>query len=285
MLEDPCKVFCELAQTTWNLLGQCHALKIRLDEDAITTLLLTNIATRLRSTVLYADSRAREAETGCDLELLIGSATDGWCRFALQAKRISVPTGTYHKLDHKVGKARVPQIDLLRSYARKHKAFPLYLFYNHLVSAPALYPSAFGCSIAPISVVGGALATWGARNFDWIHRQPGTVHWSNLVCPSGSSPYSARKLHFQARIVSPGLDGRGPFREEMPESDRPPPGLNRREPSAPEMPQEMDWPEFFTREIPPDIRAWREKGKFGSSESPHDTPLALAIIDTERSMP
>jgi hypothetical protein len=281
MHEDPCKVFCELAHTTWNLLGRCHALKIRLDEDAITTLLLTNIATRLKSTVLYSDSRAREAETGCDLELLIGSVSDGWCRFAIQAKRISVPKGTYNKLDHKVGKAKDPQIKLLREYASKNNALPLYLFYNYLIRTSGLYPVLYGCSIAPLWVVESALATWGARNFDWIHKQSEVVNWSKLVCPAGSSPYSTRTWSFHRQVVRTG----SPRPEPKPEHDLPP-GLNRRGPRADEVPLETDRPEFFTREIPTDIRAWREHGKIAHLDnSSNDLPMALAIIDTQSSAP
>src|SRR5688572_30362528 len=104
MAEDPCAVFTELGRTTWTALGTCHSNRIILGEDAITTLLLVNIATRLKGRVIYSDTRPSESTSGCDFELLIGSKVRGWWRFAVQAKRIRIPDGRYPSLNHKVGK-------------------------------------------------------------------------------------------------------------------------------------------------------------------------------------
>src|SRR5688500_1888882 len=51
----------QLAVQTWHSLRQCHDLKIRLDEDAITTQLLVGIATQLNATVWMPDGRKDEA--------------------------------------------------------------------------------------------------------------------------------------------------------------------------------------------------------------------------------
>jgi len=72
-----------------------------------------------------------ESANGNDLEFFIEKG-NGYLHLPMQAKLISAD-GKYHKLHHKV--AGKYQIDLLLDYANKHGAIPLYLLYNHSVSA------------------------------------------------------------------------------------------------------------------------------------------------------
>lgn len=195
MAEDPCKVFRELQRTTWHALGTCYRRGILLGEDAITTLLLVNIATRLKSKVVYADRRPIEAIAGCDFELLIGSSTLGWYRYAIQAKRLSNPSERYYNLDYKVGKAKVSQRLILRKYAARKRAKPLYGFYNYLDHFPARFGDLLGVTIAPLQVVERALSVRGGRNFDWIHRDHDVVPWSVLVCPDASFYSTLNDMH------------------------------------------------------------------------------------------
>ena len=249
MVEDPCKVFRELGRTTWTALGTCHSNRIILGEDAITTLLLVNIATRLNGRVIYSDTRPFESSSGCDFELLIGAARSGWWRYAVQAKRVGIPNGRYASLNHKVGGSGKDQKDILEAYAKGVRAKPLYALYNYLVPPPGLYDHLFGITIAPLSVVRRATSTRGGQCFNWIHRQPGVHPWFCLVCPGCWPPA-----------------GKGPSERRGWE------GIEA----------------FHTKEVPRDIASWLQLGVVPHRSVEADTPLspgdclrpkAVAIVD------
>lgn len=188
------KVMDQLATQTWHSLRECYDLRIRLDEDAITTQLLVAIATRLNATVWIADGRKDEARTGCDFDLWVANTGRGWRRYAIQAKRVSLPTFGYRKIKHQVGVAKELQHDLLRRYAKANRAEPLYCFYNHW--DPALWKKGrllgsgtipadpkYGCTVATLRTVDTAVHKRGARNYPWIHAQASTMPWSLLLYP------------------------------------------------------------------------------------------------------
>jgi hypothetical protein len=184
----------QLAAQTWHQLRQSYGLQIRWDEDTITSQLLIALAVQLKGTLLYQDGRKNESQTGCDFELWTPGPSAGWRRYAIQAKRITVPTAQYQSLKHSVGSAKRWQHDLLRDYAKAVRAEPLYLLYNHW--DPALVPAGklryastasldtrLGCMIAPLHTARIAMDTTGARNYPWFNHQAGTRPWSTLLAP------------------------------------------------------------------------------------------------------
>jgi hypothetical protein len=176
-------------------------------EDALTSYNLTLIAAAGLGNVYYEDTRINEATKGCDFELWIGSAKLGWCRYAIQAKKIKLATERYESLGHKV--AGAPQIDILEKYANANKAIPLYCFYNYTtnpVTSNCTDPNdieQLGCTVTPLAVVKQALSIRGSRNFSYIHRQRCTLPWRCLVkCPVflGGNQFPFGGIHRHAAL-------------------------------------------------------------------------------------
>lgn len=183
-----CEIFEILARATWRTIGRTHRNRIAFGEDAITSHNL-DVLSSTTFGVAVEDTRVNEATKGCDFELWVRSAPLGWSRYAVQAKKLSMPTASYLKLKHRVGTQY--QIDILSIYAKANRALPLYCFYNHSSSSVPwhcfLSPpehQQLGCSVTPLHVVRQALSTPGGRKFSWIHQQPETLPWRCLVgCP------------------------------------------------------------------------------------------------------
>lgn len=188
-------VMDQLAEQTWLELRHYYDSKIRIDEDAITSHLLFSIVTRLKGTLLMQDGRKIESRTGADFDLWVASPDGTWVRFAIQAKRITIPTAGYPNLEHKVGKSGVLQHELLRKYAKANGARPLYLFYNHW--DPSLAPGSrlrhahlarrdrkYGCSVTTLQTAVIAMGTRGAKNYPWMSHQSTTRPWSCVLDPA-----------------------------------------------------------------------------------------------------
>jgi len=185
----------QLAEQTWLELRHYYDSKIRIDEDAITSHLLFSIVTRLKGTLLMQDGRKTESRTGADFDLWVANPDGTWHRFAIQAKRMAIPTAAYPNLEHKVGKTGILQHELLRKYAKANDARPLYLFYNHW--DPSLAPGSrlrhahmarrdrkYGCSVTTLQTTVMAIKTRGAKNYPWISHQSTTHPWSCLLDPA-----------------------------------------------------------------------------------------------------
>ncbi len=179
------ELFEILARATWHTINSSHSNKVLFGEDAITSFNLNAIASVGPLNAVFEDTRVNESVKGCDFELWIGSNNLGWYRYAIQAKKISMSSGSYQKLGYKVGKAL--QIDILEKYAKANKAVPLYCFYNFSIltvpwgcSLPQEVEQ-LGCSITPSHVVRTALKKRGGRTFAYIHAQPETLPWRCLV--------------------------------------------------------------------------------------------------------
>jgi hypothetical protein len=187
-----------LAHVTWQTIDVAGRNGIRFGEDAITSINLTSLSVS-PTPIFVDDTRIDESRKGCDFEFWIGTGHFGWHRYAIQAKKISLASGAYSKLNHRVGGRR--QIDILESYARANRAAPLYCFYNSREVAgawPCCQPRAdeqLGCSITPSQVVQAAIGTRGGRNFSWLHTRPETLPWRCLLCrhrPYGLFPTGTR---------------------------------------------------------------------------------------------
>jgi len=185
----------QLAEQTWHELRHYYDSKIRIDEDAITSHLLFSIVTRLKGTLLMRDGRKIESRTGADFDMWVASPDGTWLRFAMQAKRMTIPTAGYPNLEHKVGKRGIFQHELLRRYAKANGAQPLYLLYNHW--DPSLLPGSrlrhahlaqrdrkYGCAVTTLQTAVTAISTRGAKNYPWISHQSTTRPWSCLLDPT-----------------------------------------------------------------------------------------------------
>lgn len=188
-------VMDQLAEQTWLELRHYYDSKIRIDEDAITSHLLFSTVTRLKGTLLVQDGRKIESRTGADFDLWVASPDGTWLRFAIQAKRMTIPTAAYSNLEHKVGKTGILQHELLCKYAKANGARPLYLFYNHW--DPSLAPGSrlrhahlarrdrkYGCSVTTLQTAVMAIRTRGTKNYPWISHQSTTHPWSCLLDPA-----------------------------------------------------------------------------------------------------
>lgn len=177
----------KLAITTWETIENAFSKRISYGEDAITSVNLLKLKNESLGNLVLLDTRINESTKGCDFEFWIGSNKQGWHRHAIQAKKISVSNERYNSLAHKVsGK---PQIDILEAYSTANKAIPLYCLFNYSQQVTSIKSSCpkytdikeLGCSITPLKTVRKALATRGARTFQWIHSRKETLPWSCLV--------------------------------------------------------------------------------------------------------
>jgi hypothetical protein len=90
--------------------------------------------------------------------------------------------------------SREEQLAILRRFAERTRAAPIYCLYNYVDKASyAQYwqccsqtPDAeqLGCTVTPANVVDWATHTWGKRTFEAIHRKRSTIPWRCLAfCP------------------------------------------------------------------------------------------------------
>ena len=157
-----------------------------------------------------------EAHTGVDWEWLIGNHRQGWRRYAVQAKKVGPdPAYSYRGLRQPVNVnkggvvRRREQLDILREYASRKRAAPLYCFYNFVQKSSyqqfwhccqsTVQPKQFGCTVTPAYVVEWATNDHSEkprrsrRKFDPIHERTETVPWRCLtLCPYLSSGGSGR---------------------------------------------------------------------------------------------
>jgi hypothetical protein len=94
-------------------------------------------------------SKPLEKHTGADWEWWL---TDGrlWFGLLIQAKRLDSKSHKYADIKHKVGKPKIPQIDLLLNQARLKEIDPLYCFYNY--SNRGLSAFTWNCGSTPMDL-------------------------------------------------------------------------------------------------------------------------------------
>jgi len=170
-------------------------------EPAITEDILFELAMLNNPNItLLKTKQSDEYKTGTDWEFWIGR-NSRWVRYAIQAKKLDLKTGKYNSLYHKVHKIQKLQTAILREYAEKNEAVPLYCFYNYLDGGiledaypkychklcPCChrnYETQFGITVTPLSVVEPLMTPKNAKNrtFEWIHMKRETIPWHFLVC-------------------------------------------------------------------------------------------------------
>ncbi len=184
----------ELSVDVWERLRDVKRLTkplgVRHGEETITDLLMLDLMRKLSGHVMATQTPKREeAKSGTDFELWVERSTRGWVRFAVQAKRIDFKRSTYSGLNYKVNGTK--QMHLLKRFADANGAIPVYCFYNYYENpkcsdhwrccSKPYVEEQLGCTIATLRTVKRAAKRRGAKNFDWIHKQPGTMPLSCLL--------------------------------------------------------------------------------------------------------
>ncbi len=200
-----------------------QARGVRFGEETITDLLMLDLNRReLRRTLFVQTSKPKEAAQGTDFEWWLGSDATGWIRFAVQAKKLDLKSERYLNLKHTVN--GVLQIDLLEQYAELNKALPVYCLYNYSQNVDqskhwhccqrSFQEKELGCTLTPSSNVNESIHTWGAKNFDFVHRFEDTIPWRCLAsCPQVRDVFRQplAELRSGLRRASSPLFGAYPF--------------------------------------------------------------------------
>ncbi len=121
----------EISKNTWNLLRIAKNYGGLIGEETLTDLLA--IKMRQRQFPVFAVrqvAKPEEGKIGADIEILVGSDAFGWCRLAVQAKKLNSRSMKYEML---ADAGALPQLRKLENYAGKD-AIPMYLLYNYVDS-------------------------------------------------------------------------------------------------------------------------------------------------------
>jgi hypothetical protein len=199
------KIFESLSGDIWLRIKDSETYHIPQGEESLTDhLLLEILRAQVKSIRLWKCPKTLEMDFGIDWDWVIGSNKVGWRRYAVQAKKLGLPQGKkgerhYGELGHTV-KSKEGEIgpslqnELLKEYARKERALPIYCLYNY---APKFSASKhwqccsfeaeeqqLGCSVTPANYISYCIekGARGRRSFSSIHSYPATIPWRCLVC-------------------------------------------------------------------------------------------------------
>lgn len=162
----------ETSRITWNLLRSAENYGGLIGEETLTDLLA--ITLRRRQFPVFAVrqvSKPEEGQIGADIEILVGSDTFGWCRLAVQAKKLNTRSMKYEML---ADAGALSQLRKLENYAG-NDAIPMYLLYNYVDNPNRnswrCYDSRFnrwqlGCTLTHSNTVRQIIT---ARNFTFEH--------------------------------------------------------------------------------------------------------------------
>ena len=229
----------ELSVDVWERLRDVKRLGsplgVRHGEETITDLLMLDLMRQLPGQVLATQTPKHiEAMSGTDFELWVERPNRRWVRFAVQAKRINFKRSTYRGLNHKVNGTK--QMHLLERFADLNGAIPVYCFYNYYDNPKCsdhwrfcnrpYVAEQLGCTFATLQTIRRAAKKHGAKNFDWIHKQPDTIPWSCLpICEKLETEFTkprdgaelgltdrsdgilpARRVHYENPPIMPSPD-------------------------------------------------------------------------------
>ena len=204
----------ELSKNVWERIRDGHKLAIRQGEESITDHLLLELCrARISGIYVIKTPKNKESEKGTDWEWWIGSHKMGWIRYAVQAKKLSIPKMIYQTLNHKIGNSKERQIDILKRYAAATKSVALYCFYNysHLTDNQPYWQCKLttidepqlGCTVTPIAIVEKALAGRGNRTFKYFHSQAQTIPWRCLAkCPDILNNYKEKAGAMNEKFIT-----------------------------------------------------------------------------------
>lgn len=185
-----------IAKHTWQTLNDSRKFGISQGEETINdNILLYLLRQRLPSLHLIKTPKNKEAQMGTDWEWWIGNPSEGYLRYAVQAKKLNFDTRRYGKLKHLVPTASGNEFqhEILKKFAIANNAIPLYALYNN-ISLPvstnhwhcglALDHEQFGITVTSLNNIEYAINNRGCRSFDSLHLQSQTLPIRCLAnCP------------------------------------------------------------------------------------------------------
>ena len=164
----------QISRETWKLLRDARNFGGSFGEEALTDLLAIGIK-RHGFPMIFVEqtTKRKEAKSGTDIEVWLGSNITGWDRLAIQAKKLNPRSGVYKMLEHKHA---LRQLAMLENYARG-RAVPLYFLYNYRDSPDRNHWQCYrpfkakqlGCTIALSAIIRNAIDL-GNSTFDYIHQ-------------------------------------------------------------------------------------------------------------------
>lgn len=201
-----------MSTLVWNLIEAEAETRIRVDEPALTSVGLTwlKLAARGSIRVDIHPQRKEGQVSGADFELWITNGPQG-VGMVVQAKRVGPIRRRFHTL-HKTAASNWPQGDMLMSYAKRHKLWPLYLLYTNARS-PDEYQwnscagatkddSALGCMAASPKDIRNLRPR---RETGIVEVLKKSIPWHCLVCPP--APSASEPLDdIERRLSDLGID-------------------------------------------------------------------------------
>lgn len=195
-------LFEHLARTTWEWLGQARQLGISFSEETVTDLTALQIAgARLNEIKVSKTAKQQEKRFGIDWMWFIGNRGQGYIRYAVQAKKITLDDSANYsyRIRHPVNGIQGVgfQIEVLEHFARRVRAIPLYCFYNnvdqalatrhwHCLNSPRQPDDIrqIGCTLVPLDAIQQVHEPYRRKNFVSIHRDERSIPWRCLFHPN-----------------------------------------------------------------------------------------------------
>lgn len=167
-----CNTFENEAKNIWDSLKTARGMGIIRDEETVTNNFLYNVQLAHPAEVAtFQFHKPDEKFTGADWEWWL---TDGsqWLGILIQAKILHPKSNKYSSIQHKVGKAKKPQIDILIEQANSKGIDALYFFYNYSKSGISAFQwncgstgpilEQLGCTVAHANSVKDVVGRGGA---------------------------------------------------------------------------------------------------------------------------
>lgn len=191
-------LFEMLARTTWDWLGQARQLNLKFSEETVTDIAALQIAEAAGNHIKLAKTSKREEKrSGIDWMWFIGNRAQGYKRYAVQAKKITLDSsGSYsYRIRHRSYTNPVSefQIKTLERFAIKTRAIPLYCFYNNVNPVLAtkywhcqVFPNQpddirqMGCTLVPLDAVQIVHKPYHRKDFTAIHQDVRSIPWRCL---------------------------------------------------------------------------------------------------------
>ncbi len=215
------------ARAAWSAVADGDDLGLRLREDTVTEGALLHLARQFPVLVLQKFNQTEEKSSGGDWQWFVGSRSQGWIAFRLQAKRIDALR--YRQLDHEGQFPGEKQYDtLIRDSSAAHvPTFPFHVFFNgwsngwpkgiawNACPRGKTYSSCvhhemsdMGCSLLPAAVVRDLHRSSGKKRLHVATYLPSSVPWSWLFGPprrrtgAGPGPAGAAPINDVAHLLA-----------------------------------------------------------------------------------
>ena len=195
-------LFEDLARTTWEWLGQARQLKLSFSEETVTDIAALHIAgAALNQIKVSKTTKQQEKKFGIDWMWFIGNPTQGYIRYAVQAKKVTLDESVNYSYRIRRRVKGIPgvefQIELLEQFARKARAKPIYCFYNNVDQGLATnhwhclasrnQPDdirQMGCTLVPLDAIQLVHEPYRRKDFASIHRDRRSIPWRCLFHPT-----------------------------------------------------------------------------------------------------